>query len=93
MKDEKIIYFKVKFNNFRDVSGSYANEVTDREEWETCECVLSLPSSYTDDGDETPLIISSSAAEEEEHPVSSRQSASAAAISRFNRISSFPVTF
>ena len=59
MKDEKIIYFKVKFNNFRDVSGSYANEVTDREEWETCECVLSLPSSYTDDGDETPLIISS----------------------------------
>ena len=58
MKDEKIIYFKVKFNNFRDVSGSFSNEVTDREEWDICECALSLPSSYTDDGDETPLIIS-----------------------------------
>jgi hypothetical protein len=58
MQDKQIIFFKVKFNNFRDVSGSTANEVTDREEWDTCECALCLPSSYTDDGDETPLIIS-----------------------------------
>ena len=52
------IFFKVKFNNFRDVSYSSANEVLDREEWDECECVLCLPDSYTDDGDETPLILS-----------------------------------
>ena len=52
------IYFTVQFNNFRDVSGSHANEVTDREEFDTCECVICLPETYTDDGDETPLIIS-----------------------------------
>lgn len=51
------IFFKVKFNNFRDVSGSVANEVTDREEWDTTECVLCLPESYSADGDETPLIL------------------------------------
>ncbi|MBE6552064.1 MAG: hypothetical protein E7665_08005 [Ruminococcaceae bacterium] len=56
--DSKIIFFKIRFNNFRDVSASIANEVTDREEWDTCECVLSLPGSYSDDGDETPLILS-----------------------------------
>ena len=52
------VFFKVKFNNFRDVSYSTANEVLDREEWDECECVLCLPESYTDDGDETPLILS-----------------------------------
>ena len=56
--EREYIYFTVKFNNFRDVSGSHANEVTDREEIDTCECVICLPESYTDDGDETPLIIS-----------------------------------
>ena len=43
--DKNIIFFKVKFNNFRDVSGSTANEVIDREVWEECECVLWLPDS------------------------------------------------
>ena len=52
------IFFKVTFNNFRDVSYSTANEVLDREEWDECECVLCLPDSYTDDGEETPLILS-----------------------------------
>ena len=58
MEKEQLIFFKVRFNNFRDVSGSVANEVTDREEWDTCECVLSLPDTYSDEGEETPLILS-----------------------------------
>lgn len=58
MSEERYIFFNVKFNNFREVSGSTANEVLDKEVWDTCECVLCLPSSYTDTGDETPLIIS-----------------------------------
>ena len=58
MENGKIIFFKIKFNNFRDVSGSVANEVTDKEEWDSCECVLSLPNGYSDNGDETPLILS-----------------------------------
>lgn len=52
------IYFTVRFNRFRDVSGSIAHEVLDREEWAECECVLRLPESYTEDGEETPLILS-----------------------------------
>jgi predicted esterase len=52
------IFFKVKFNNFREVSGSTANEVLDREEWDECEAVLCLPDSYSADGEPTPLILS-----------------------------------
>lgn len=52
------IYFKVKFNNFRDVSGSVANEILDREEFAECEAVLCLPDTYSDKGDPTPLILS-----------------------------------
>ena len=52
------IFFKVKFNNFRDVSGSTANEVLDREEWSECEAVLCLPDTYTEDGEPTQLILS-----------------------------------
>ena len=52
------IFFKVRFNNFRNVSSSTANEILDREEWDTCECCLCLPSTYTSDGEPTPLIIS-----------------------------------
>jgi len=58
VKEREVIYFTVKFNNFRDVSQSEANEVIDREEFSECECALCLPDSYTDDGDETQLIIS-----------------------------------
>ena len=54
----KYIFFKVNFNHFRDVSGSTLHEVTDREEMRECECVLCLPNSYTETGDETPLVIS-----------------------------------
>ena len=54
----KYIFFKVRFNNFRDVSGSTVNDVTDKEIWDECECVLCLPESYSDDGEETPLILS-----------------------------------
>jgi len=52
------IFFKVKFNNFREISGSTANEVLDREEWAECEAVLCLPDSYSSGGDPTPLILS-----------------------------------
>ena len=57
-KDAQYIYFKIPFNHFRDVSGSNANAVTDREIWEECECVLCLPESYTPDGTPTQLILS-----------------------------------
>jgi hypothetical protein len=30
--EREFIYFKVRFNNFRDVSNSTLNEITDREE-------------------------------------------------------------
>ena len=52
------IFFKPHFNNYREVSRSTANEVLDREEWAECEAVLCLPDSYTEDGEETPLIMS-----------------------------------
>ena len=52
-----IIFFKVTFNNFRDVSGSISNGVTDKEVFEECECVLALPDSYSETGGETPLIL------------------------------------
>jgi len=56
--EREYIFFKVRFNNFRDVSNSPKHEVIDREEWDECECVLYLPDSYSDTGDETPLVIS-----------------------------------
>lgn len=52
------IFFKVKFNRFRNVDPSTAHEVLDREDFAECECVLTLPDSYTDSGEETPLILS-----------------------------------
>lgn len=52
------IFFKITYNNFRDVSGSCANEVIDREELEECECALALPKSYSETGAKTPLILS-----------------------------------
>ena len=57
MENGKLIFFKVRFNNFRDVSGGTANAVQDREEWDSTECVLCLPESYSEDGEETPLIL------------------------------------
>lgn len=52
------IFFKVKFNNFREISGSTANEILDREEWAECEAVLCLPDSYSENGEPTQLILS-----------------------------------
>ncbi len=52
------IFFKVEFNHFRDVSYSLAHEVLDKEEMRECECVLCLPDSYSDTGEETQLILS-----------------------------------
>ncbi len=52
------IFFTVDYNHYRDVSDSTANEVRDQVDIRECECVLALPDSYTDDGEETPLIIS-----------------------------------
>ena len=54
----KFVFFKVRYNHFRDVSNSFEHAVSDREELAECECVLALPDSYTEDGEETPLIIS-----------------------------------
>ena len=53
-----VIFFTVEYNHFRDVSQSSAHEMRDSEDMRQCECVLCLPSSYSDDGDATPLIIS-----------------------------------
>ena len=55
--EREYIYFTVEYNHYRDVSDSHENAVRDREEMQTCECVLALPDSYTDDGEETPLIM------------------------------------
>ena len=52
------IYFTVEYNHYRDVSDSKTSGILDREEIQTCECVLCLPESYTADGEETPLILS-----------------------------------
>ena len=52
------IFFKVPFNGFREVSGSNANEVTDREEKTECEGVIALPDNYSEDGEPVPLVIS-----------------------------------
>jgi len=57
-REREYIFFKVRFNAYRDVSTSRANEVRDREEFSECECVLALPNTYTSDGEETPLILS-----------------------------------
>ena len=56
--EREYIFFEVEFNNYRVVGNSTANEVLDRYEPFTCECVLYLPKSYTEDGEETPLILS-----------------------------------
>lgn len=56
--EREYIFFKVKYNHFRDVSDSDEHVVRDREEWAEAECALALPKSYTDDGEETPLILS-----------------------------------
>ena len=55
--EKEFIFFKVKFNSFRDVSGSTANEVLDKEEWDECECCLQLPESYSETGEKAPLAI------------------------------------
>ena len=55
--ERESLFFEVPFNNYREISGSTANEILDREIPETCECVLYLPKTYTENGDETPLII------------------------------------
>ena len=56
-KEREYIYFKVKFNRFRDVSGAIAHAVADKEEWAETEAVLCLPESYTADGEETQLVL------------------------------------
>ena len=57
-KEREVIFFKVRYNHFRDVSTSTSLECRDREEMAECECVLVLPESYSDTGEETPLILS-----------------------------------
>ena len=56
-KVREYIFFKVKFNSFRDVSHSSENAVLDKEELEECECVLALPESYSETGRPTQLIL------------------------------------
>ena len=55
--EREIIFFDVEFNNYRVTGNSIANEVLDRYEPATCECALSLPKTYTEDGEPTPLIL------------------------------------
>lgn len=56
--EREYIFFKVKYNHFRDVGDSDEHAVRDREEWAEVECALALPKTYTADGEETPLILS-----------------------------------
>ncbi|MBQ8432122.1 MAG: hypothetical protein IJX28_04480 [Clostridia bacterium] len=56
--EREYLFFDVEFNHHRVVGDSIANEVLDAYEPATCECVLYLPKTYTEDGDETPLILS-----------------------------------
>ena len=55
--EREYIFFDVEFNNYRVVGNSTANEVLDQSLPESCECVLYLPKSYTDNGFPTPLIL------------------------------------
>lgn len=45
--EREYIFFKARFNNFREISGSTENAVLDREEFTECEAVLCLPDSYS----------------------------------------------
>lgn len=56
--EREYIFFTVNFNNHRVVGNSALNEVIDKNEIDTCECVLSLPDCYSDTGAQTPLILS-----------------------------------
>jgi len=56
--EREYIYFTVDYNHYRDASEDRAHVVRDRVDMQSCECVLALPDSYTEDGEETPLIIS-----------------------------------
>ncbi|MBO5270871.1 MAG: alpha/beta hydrolase [Clostridia bacterium] len=56
--EREYIFFTVRYNHYRDVSDSIEHAVRDREDRAECECVLALPDSYRDDGEETPLILS-----------------------------------
>ena len=51
------VFYKVTYNHHRDVSHSTLQEVRDYYEPAECECVLCLPESYSDDGEETQLVI------------------------------------
>ena len=55
--EREYIFFEVEYNHHRVVGNSIANEVLDKYEPATCECVLYLPKSYTEDGDPTPLVM------------------------------------
>lgn len=56
--EREYIFFNVEYNHYRDVSDSTENAVRDQVDTRECECVLALPDSYTENGEETPLIIS-----------------------------------
>ena len=56
-KERRLIYFKVRYNRYRDLCTSLENAVTDREEWAEANAVLCLPESYGKTGEKTPLII------------------------------------
>lgn len=56
-KERRLIYFKVRYNRYRDLCTSLENAVTDKEEWAECQAVLCLPENYGKTGEKTPLII------------------------------------
>ena len=56
--EREYIFFKVKFNKFRNPAPTTENIVQDSEDMQECECVLTLPKNYSDDGEPTPLILS-----------------------------------
>lgn len=58
INNRRYVFFKVNFNHFRDVSNSIEHNVIDQEDMKECECVIALPNSYTETGEQTQLVIS-----------------------------------
>lgn len=56
-KERRLVYFKVRYNKYRDLCTSTDTDVTDREEWAEASAVLCLPESYGKTGEKTQLII------------------------------------
>ncbi len=55
--EREYIFFKARFNNFREISGSTENAVLDREQFAEFEAVLCLPDSYMRLRSSSPVTV------------------------------------